>query len=61
MQQELRRSQRYRELAQECRHLAQITTSESWKARYLQLAENYDTLGDQAEAKEKKGAPVGND
>ena len=50
MQHKLFGLQKYRQLAAECRYLAQITTNSSWKDRYLQLAKIYDTLAVQAEA-----------
>jgi hypothetical protein len=52
MQQKVLGSQKYRQLSDECRYLAQITTNSSWKERYLELAKIYDTLADQAEANE---------
>jgi hypothetical protein len=55
MQQKMLGSQRYRQLADECRDLAQITTNSSWKKRYLELARAYDAL-----AKEAGANPVGN-
>jgi hypothetical protein len=61
MPHELRQSQTYRERARECRHLAEIASRECWKLRYLQLAKVYDTLADQAEAKEKRGTLAGTD
>jgi hypothetical protein len=61
MPEELRQSQRYRERARECRHLAEIVSRENWKLRYLQLAKVYDTLADQAEFKERRGTPAGTD
>jgi hypothetical protein len=58
MQQKVIGSQKYRQLANECRSLAQIGTNHTWKVGYLQLAKTYDTLADQAEAREKGGAPA---
>ena len=55
MQEKLPGSQKYRQLADECRYLAQITTNDGWKERYLQLAKTYDTLADEAEARVPSG------
>ena len=49
MQQKLLGSQKYRQLAHECRHLAQITGNCGWKERYLQLAKIYDKLAEETE------------
>jgi hypothetical protein len=51
MQQKMFGSQRYRQLADECRDLAHITTNSSWKKRYLELAKAYDSLANEVDAK----------
>jgi len=50
MQERVHRSQKYRQLADECRYLAEIAANHTWKTRYLQLAKTYDTLANQVEA-----------
>jgi hypothetical protein len=42
----LNRAERYRDLAQECRHLAATTLSSQMKDRYLLMANDYIWLAD---------------
>jgi hypothetical protein len=44
----LNRAKHYRELAQECRHLAATTFSNRMKSRYSWMAEIYTTLAEAA-------------
>lgn len=48
------RAQRYRELAEECRHLASTTFSTQMRNRYRRMAESYCALAD-AERAEHAG------
>ena len=54
----LRGSQYYRDLAAECRTVAQAGPSK-WKASYLRLAESYETIAKEMEAPSRAGALLG--
>ena len=53
-----RRSQYYRGLAEECRTAAEVVPRQ-WKARYLRLAESYETIAKEMEAPSRAGALLG--
>ena len=53
-----RGSQYYRDLAEECRTVAEVGPSQ-WKASYLRLAESYETIAKEMEAPSRAGALLG--
>jgi hypothetical protein len=53
-----RGSKYYRDLAEECRTVAEVGPSQ-WKASYLRLAESYETLANEMEAPSRAGALLG--
>jgi len=53
-----RGSKYYRDLAEECRTVAEVGPSQ-WKASYLRLAESYETLANEMEAPSPAGALLG--
>ncbi|HLK81674.1 MAG TPA: hypothetical protein VKT99_09290 [Xanthobacteraceae bacterium] len=54
----LNRAQRYRELAEGCRHLAALGLSAETRDHFLQMAEHYATLADAEEAGSASTAPT---
>jgi homoserine kinase len=50
-----RRSKKYRDRAEECRHLAKMATDDELKAGYQALAKCYDTLAKTADDIEQPG------
>ena len=53
-----RGSQYYRDLAEDCRTVAEVGPSK-WKASYLRLAESYETIAKEMEAPSRAGALLG--
>jgi chromosome segregation ATPase len=51
MSSELNRAERYRDLAEECRHLAATTFSTQMRSRYSRMAEIYTALAEAEEAR----------
>jgi hypothetical protein len=50
-----RRLKKYRDRAEECRHLAKMVTDDELKACYQALAKSYDTLAEEADDVEQSG------
>jgi hypothetical protein len=50
-----RRSKKYRDRAEECRHLAKMATDDELKASYQVLAKSYDALAKEADDVEQSG------
>jgi len=53
-----RGSQYYRDLAEECRTVAEAGPSQ-WKASYLRLAKSYETIAKEMDAPSRAGALLG--